>query len=296
LTTTFVATTFEIHYWCMTTAKSLFDALVGQMQGYRPEEARAIIFLLFEHFLRFRRTDVIADKPLPSTQPDWAALLERLNRHEPVQHLIGTTEFCGLGFQVSPAVLIPRPETEELVRRIVRDYAEVEKSLTVLDIGTGSGCIAVTLARFLPQATVAAWDVSDEAMDVAQLNARALQAEVLFEKRDILNVGEESRRFDVIVSNPPYVTWSEADQMEPNVLRYEPHLALFVEDNDPLLFYKAVADFGARYLNLGGTCYVEINERYGPETRQVFEARGYARVQVFKDIHGKDRFVQGLKD
>ncbi|MFD1144992.1 peptide chain release factor N(5)-glutamine methyltransferase [Larkinella insperata] len=281
----------------MLTAKSLFDSLVGQLQGYRPEEARAIAFLLLEHYLLLRRTDVVVGKPIPPTppQPDWDELIRRLNNQEPVQHLIGTTEFCGLEFQVSPAVLIPRPETEELIRLIVRDYAETTGQLNIIDLGTGSGCIAVTLARFLPQASVLAWDLSPEALEVAQLNAQTLLAEVEFEQRDILNVGEENRRFECVVSNPPYVTLSEAEQMDANVLRYEPHLALFVEDQDPLLFYKAVADFGQQHLNPGGGCYVEINERFGPQTQQVFEERGYHNVQIFKDIHGKERFVKAIK-
>ena len=281
----------------MITAKSLFDSLVGQLIGYRPEEARAIVFLLLEHYLLLRRTDVVAGKPIPTNppQPDWAELIRRLNSHEPVQHLIGTTEFCGLEFQVSPAVLIPRPETEELIRLIVRDYAETTGQLNLIDIGTGSGCIAVTLARFLPQASVVAWDLSPEALEVAKLNARTLLAEVEFEQRDILNVGEENRRFECVVSNPPYVTLSEAEHMETNVLRYEPHLALFVEDQDPLLFYKAVADFGQQHLNADGACFVEINERFGPQTQQVFEERGYRNVQIFKDIHGKERFVKAVK-
>ncbi|RRB04855.1 peptide chain release factor N(5)-glutamine methyltransferase [Larkinella rosea] len=281
----------------MLTAKSLFDSLVGQLKGYRPEEARAIVFLLLEHYLLLRRTDVVAGKPVPTNppQPDWDELIQRLNNHEPVQHLIGTTEFCGLEFQVSPAVLIPRPETEELIRLIVRDYAETTGQLNMIDIGTGSGCIAVTLARFLPQASVVAWDLSPEALEVAQLNAQTLLADVEFEQRDILNVGEENRLFECVVSNPPYVTLSEAEHMETNVLRYEPHLALFVEDQDPLLFYKAVADFGQQHLSIGGACFVEINERFGPQTQQVFEERNYHNVQIFKDIHGKERFVKAVK-
>ena len=281
----------------MITAKSLFDSLVGQLKGYRPEEARAIVFLLLEHYLLLRRTDVVAGKPIPSTppQPNWEELIERLNNHEPIQHLIGTTEFCGLEFQVSPAVLIPRPETEELIRLIVRDYAETTGQLNIIDLGTGSGCIAVTLARFLPQASVVAWDVSTEALAIAQQNARTLLAEVVFEQRDILNISDEKRRFECVVSNPPYVTLSEVEHMEANVLRYEPHLALFVEDKDPLLFYKAVADFGQQHLNAGGACYVEINERFGPQTQQVFEERNYRNVQIFKDIHGKERFVKAVK-
>lgn len=258
--------------------------------------------MLLEHYLRLRNVDVLVDRPIPDSQvqPDWDSIVERLNQNEPVQHIIGSTEFCGLTFRVSSSVLIPRPETEELVQLVTRDYAEPDEKPSILDIGTGSGCIAIVLARFLPHANVHAWDVSEEALNVARENARQLMADVHFAQQDMLNVSfplpDAPEQFDCIVSNPPYVTYSEADQMRPNVLRFEPHEALFVEDKDPLLFYKAIADFGRHHLKPQGRCYVEINEHFGAETKQVFEERGYTGVELLRDIHGKDRFVRAIRE
>lgn len=279
----------------MATAKPLYQQLTQQIKGYPPEEAREMAFMLLDHYFGLRKTDVLTDKPLPPnrTEPDWSQIVSRLNRQEPIQHVIGTTIFCGLEFEVSPDVLIPRPETEDLVRLIMHDFAERTDSVKILDIGTGSGCIAVTLARFIPQADVMGWDVSDKALAMARRNADQLNADVTFEKQDILNVTDtELRKFDCVVSNPPYVTRSEAAAMDRNVLDYEPGLALFVDDSDPLVFYKAVADFCTRHLTKDGACYVEINERFGEATRQVFEERGFRQIQVYKDIHGKDRSVR----
>lgn len=264
-------------------------------------------FMLLDHYFGLRKADVLGDKPLPPnrTEPDWFRILERLNRQEPIQHVIGTTIFCGLEFDVSPDVLIPRPETEDLVRLIMHDFADrngepgdgPERPVEVLDIGTGSGCLAVTLARFLPSASVMGWDVSEQALALARRNAENLGAtDVTFAIQDILAVPTEyAKTFDCIVSNPPYVTRSEAAQMNRNVLEYEPDLALFVDDADPLIFYKAVATFAADHLAPGGACYVEINERFGDDTRQVFSERGFSMVQVYKDIHGKDRSVRASK-
>jgi release factor glutamine methyltransferase len=280
----------------MATARPLYQQLSRNITAYPPEEAREMAFMLLDHYFGLRKTDVLGDKPLPPnrTEPDWFRILERLNRQEPIQHVIGTTIFCGLEFEVSPDVLIPRPETEDLVRLIMHDFAERERALDVLDIGTGSGCLAVTLARFLPSATVKGWDVSEQALETARRNADNLQApDVTFAIQDILNVSPEyGQQFDCIVSNPPYVTRSEAAQMDANVLHYEPDLALFVDDADPLIFYKAVANFAAHHLAPGGACYVEINERFGDDTRQVFAEHGFVTVQVYKDIHGKDRTVR----
>ena len=256
--------------------------------------------MLLEHYLRLRNVDVLVDRPIADSQvqPDWDEIVNRLNHNEPIQHIIGSTEFCGLTFQVSASVLIPRPETEELVQLVTRDYAEPEDKPSILDIGTGSGCIAIVLARFLPHATVHAWDVSDDALSVARENARQLMADVHFDRQDMLNVSfplpDAPQQFDCLVSNPPYVTYAEADHMRPNVLRFEPHEALFVEDSDPLLFYKAIADFGQHHLKSGGRCYVEINEHFGPETQRVFEERGYKNVEIVRDIHGKNRFVRAV--
>lgn len=284
----------------MTSARQLYQKLIQQIDAYPPKETQAIAFMLLEHYLRLRTVDVMVDRPIADTQtqPDWDGIVARLNSNEPIQHIIGSTEFCGLTFQVSASVLIPRPETEELVRLVTRDYAEPEDKPSILDIGTGSGCIAIVLARFLPHATVHAWDVSDQALTVARENARQLMADVHFDKQDMLEVEfpllDAPAKFDCLVSNPPYVTYAEADHMRPNVLRFEPHEALFVEDSDPLLFYKAIADFGQHHLKSGGRCYVEINEQYGPETQQVFTERGYENVEILKDIHGKNRFVRAV--
>jgi release factor glutamine methyltransferase len=285
----------------MASARQLYQHLTSRITVYPPKETQAIAFMLLEHYLRLRNVDVLVDRPIPETQvqPDWDAIIGRLNQNEPVQHIIGSTEFCGLTFRVSSSVLIPRPETEELVRLVTRDYSEPDEKTSILDIGTGSGCIAIVLARFLPHAAVHAWDVSEEALTVARENARQLMADVHFAKQDMLNVSfplpDAPEQFDCIVSNPPYVTYAEADHMQPNVLRFEPHEALFVEDTDPLLFYKAIADFGAHHLKPGGRCYVEINEHFGDETRKVFEERNYSGVEVLRDIHGKDRFVRAVR-
>ncbi len=284
----------------MTSARQLYLNIVSGIKVYPEKEAQAITFMLLEHYMRLRNIDVLVDRPIPETtaQPDWLSIISRLNNNEPVQHIIGSTEFCGLEFRVSSSVLIPRPETEELVRMVTRDYAEPDKNISILDIGTGSGCIAIVLARFLPHVSVHAWDVSDEALEVARENARQLIADVHFAKQDMLNVTfplpGNVMKFDCLVSNPPYVTYSEAEHMQPNVLRFEPHQALFVEDNDPLLFYKAIADFGKHHLKEGGKCYVEINEHFGAETKKVFEDRGYNQSEILRDIHGKDRFVRAI--
>jgi len=282
----------------MTSARQLFDYLTTRITNYPTKEKQAIVHILLNHFLRLSNVDVLVDRPIApdNLQPDWEKIIERLNRNEPVQHIIGSEEFCGLKFTVSSSVLIPRPETEELVRLITRDYTEEDEKVSILDIGTGSGCIAIVLARFLPHAEVYGWDVSENALQVAQDNAFRLMANVTFELKDILDpktsemLGE--KEFDCIVSNPPYVTYAEAEQMRPNVLRFEPHEALFVEDSSPLLFYQAIADFGRKHLKPGGRCYVEINEHFGPETVQVFTGNGYVNVDMLKDIHGKNRFIR----
>lgn len=279
----------------MVTAKPLYERLSKNITAYPPEEAREMAFMLLDHYFGLRKTDVLTDKPLPPnrTEPDWFKILERLNRQEPIQHVIGTTVFCGLEFEVSPDVLIPRPETEDLVRLIMHDFADRTDNVPILDIGAGSGCLAITLARFLPQSVVTGWDVSEKALTLARHNAKQLKADVQFDIQDILSIPADfNHQFDCVVSNPPYVTRSEAADMDPNVLNYEPDLALFVEDNDPLVFYKAVADFSTRHMTKDGACYVEINERFGEATQQVFAERGFSRIHVYKDIHGKDRSIR----
>ncbi|MFN8346482.1 MAG: peptide chain release factor N(5)-glutamine methyltransferase [Spirosomataceae bacterium] len=278
----------------MTSAKSLFDYIVRNVTAYSHKEARAIAFMLLEHYLRLRNVDVLVDKPIPvnDSQPDWDKIIERLNQSEPVQHIIGSTYFCNLEFKVSPSVLIPRPETEELVRLVVKDCYWDEDPVKIVDIGTGSGCIAIALDRFMSFAKVWGWDVSDDALGIAQENAQRLLSEVTFEKYDILKEDTFEGQFDCVVSNPPYVTHAEQNEMELNVLRFEPHLALFVEDNDPLLFYRAIADFCLKHLKKTGACYVEINEHFGAATKQLFIEKGFKKVDVIQDMYGKDRIVK----
>jgi release factor glutamine methyltransferase len=276
-------------------AKPLFNYLTANVTAYAPQEAKAIVFMLLEHYLRLRNVDVMVDKPLSpnSRQPDWDNIVARLNKSEPVQHIIGAAEFCGLTFKVSPSVLIPRPETEELVRLIVKDCSEPDQKIKIVDIGTGSGCIAIALDRFLPHARVKGWDVSEVALRVARENARELLSDAQFELFDILDASNKTdEKFDCVVSNPPYVTYAEANSMEPNVLRFEPHLALFVEDQDPLLFYRAIADFCRLNLKPEGACYVEINEHFGAATQSLFTEKGFSRVNIVQDMQGKDRMVK----
>ncbi|MCY7351845.1 MAG: peptide chain release factor N(5)-glutamine methyltransferase [Cytophagaceae bacterium] len=290
----------------MTSAHSLFRFLADElMAAYERTEAQAIAYRLLDFHLHLSRTDILLDKRLPAVQPDWQLLLKRLQAQEPVQYVLGETEFHGRPFRVTPATLIPRPETEELVNLVIQ---EVKKNSTfnsqprggpfsILDLGTGSGCIAVTLALELPQADVFAWDISPDALAVARQNAERLGARVQFEQQDILKLTPESgdSPYTVIVSNPPYVTRSETARMQPNVLDYEPHLALFVPNDDPLLFYRAIATLGRRCLAIGGLVFVEINRVLGAETASVFLEQGFSSAEVVKDLSGNNRFVRALR-
>lgn len=216
-------------------------------------------------------------------------ILQRLSRFEPLQYIEGRTLFLGREFWVAPGVLIPRPETEELVELMLK---ELPADARILDVGTGSGCIAISLAKELPDALVTAWDVSPEALSVARANARKLQADVRFVECDVLACQvDEVGLYDVIVSNPPYVTETEKADMEPNVLQWEPSLALFVPDDDPLRFYRRIAVLGRDMLADGGRLYFEINRAYGREMVEMLRTMGYVRVRVEKDLSQNDRFV-----
>jgi release factor glutamine methyltransferase len=274
----------------MAESKKVFDELVRQLLPlYDREEARSIVFILLAHKLRLTKTDILANKPIPpaTSLENLQADMDRLMQHEPIQYVIGETEFFGRRFLVSPSVLIPRPETEELVNWILHKYRRSPKPICLLDIGTGSGCIAVALAKELPQASVTAWDISTEALEVAADNASLHQADVLFERVDILDPATWSQapNFDCIVSNPPYVTHAEITQMRPNVTAYEPHLALFVEDASPL----------RNHLHTEGQCYVEVNEQYATAVRRLFEESGFADAEVYHDLFDKPRFVRASR-
>ena len=219
-------------------------------------------------------------------------IIFRLQKNEPIQYIRGVAEFCGRNFKVASGVLIPRPETAELVELIVEENSNARR---LLDIGTGSGCIAISLDKKLPDAEVEAWDISEEALAIARKNNDALEARVRFLQRDVLaDDWEKIPSFDVIVSNPPYVTLGEKAEMRPNVLKHEPHRALFVGDDDPLLFYRVIAERGRSLLAPGGALWFEINERFGDEVTALLGSLGYADVKLTADLFGKPRITEAV--
>lgn len=225
----------------------------------------------------------------------WPQALQRLQAGEPIQYILGSCEFYGRDFLVRAPVLIPRPETEELAEWIIKQ--ETFRRGSLLDAGTGSGCLAVTLAERLRQMRVEAWDILPEALALARENADKIGVKVDFHEVDMLHVpaSQLKKKYDLIVSNPPYVCRSEAAQMARHVLDYESHLALFVPDDDALVFYRALADLGRRVLTPGGAVYVEINAALGPETRDLFVASGYDPVELRRDISGRDRMIRAVR-
>ena len=221
--------------------------------------------------------------------------LERLLRHEPLQYVLGEASFYGRDFKVTPAVLIPRPETEELVQRIIKTYQH-QSQARFLDIGTGSGCIPITLAAELPTAQVWGLDISEQALAVARANAEALQQDVTWLHQDILQEmpALEVNSLDAVISNPPYVLEKEKALMRENVLAFEPHLALFVPNEDPLLFYWRIAQVAMELLKPGGRLFFEINEQYARQTTSMLQGLGYLEVQLFQDLRGKDRMTEAV--
>lgn len=294
----------------MQSSKKLYDNLLQQITVYENQEAKEIVFWLMEFYLGLKKIDILSNKNIEK-EIDWENIIERINSHEPIQYILGETEFYGRKFLVNESVLIPRPETEELVAFIVKNSQQaqidnLEQHSTfrnILDLGTGSGCIAISLAKELPNSQVFAYDISEKALETAEKNAKLNEANVVFEKVDILRIATnpkhsisnlEPQYFDIIVSNPPYVTKHEIERMQKNVLDFEPHLALFVEDTEPLIFYEAIADIASKKLNNNGLVAVEINEALGKETANVFIKKGFSEVQIIKDIHQKDRFVSAV--
>lgn len=223
-----------------------------------------------------------------------ANTLERLKEHEPIQYIQGYSDFCALRFKVTPATLIPRPETSELVEWIAADHHG--KTVNILDIGTGSGCIAVSLAHKLPQSKATAWDISPEALTIAAENSRSNGTEVTFELVDILSHEPTEAQFDIIVSNPPYIKENEKSAMQSNVLCWEPHTALFVPDSDPLIFYRTIAEKGLQMLATDGTLYFEINRAHGAETMEMLANIGYTNIELRKDFAGNDRMIKATKN
>ncbi|NBH89358.1 N5-glutamine methyltransferase family protein [Parabacteroides distasonis] len=300
---------------------------------YPPGETQALVRLIMERVCGLSTYQLLLgkDKELSDTEKfKIKEIVEGLRLYKPIQYLLGIADFYGMEFKVTPDVLIPRPETAELVERIITDYRS--QAPRILDIGTGSGCIAISLAKHLPRAEVAAVDISPEALTVAEENARLNQVSVSFLELDILSEGnpsfmqgklkfhvEETKvshkenksftymkpkshteettasfigNFNCIVSNPPYIMDKEKATMEANVLENEPHMALFVPDDDPLLFYRAIARFGQRHLMEGGHLYFEINALCGKETVAMLRQENYTEVELIQDLYGKDRIVK----
>ncbi len=224
---------------------------------------------------------------------EWEDILRRLQRYEPVQYIIGETDFYGLSFKVNKNVLIPRPETTELIEWIMQ--GKDLSSYTILDIGTGSGCIPIVLSKHFPFAEIHAWDISAEALEVAQENNLLNGTSVRFRQVDVLSGGEEeTEHYDLIVSNPPYVTQSEKKEMEPNVLEWEPEQALFVPDDNPLIFYRRIAQLGLQLLKPAGMLYFEINRTFGLQIKEMLSDLGYRNLELKKDISGNDRMVKAI--
>lgn len=293
---------------------------------YGSDEANALIMILLEHYFNIDKIKIALEPDLRLSESELLTLhfaVKELLKNKPVQYIIGETEFCGMRFFVNENVLIPRPETEELVNQLIscsvnqlavnphpsfrpdieRREMVAEKSpanISILDIGTGSGCIAISLAKLLKDSYVTAVDISEKALEVARKNAETNEVNVHFVHDDILNphvktYGRASQQFDIIVSNPPYVCESEKSDMRANVLDYEPSTALFVSDNDPLIFYRKILEFAQKALKPNGAVWFEINEKFGKEMKNLCLEKGFKNVEIIRDFRGKERIVRAQR-
>ena len=259
---------------------------------YDKDETENFFFLILEHLKGISRVALALNPDLEFSEDEIQKMnfyLNELKNQKPIQYLLGVTEFFGLRFDVNPNVLIPRPETEELVDWILSENKD-KKELKILDIGTGSGCIAISLAKNL-KAEVFAFDISEEALKTAQINSDNNHTFVHFIEFDILNDVWEGEKFDIIVSNPPYVRELEKHEIKPNVLENEPHLALFVSNENPLIFYEKITDFAKNHLSENGQLFFEINQYLGKETTEMLQQKGFADIVLKKDIYGNDRMI-----
>ncbi len=261
---------------------------------YETGEAQAIVRLLLEDAFGLTMADVLCggiDSMTSTQKANLDGMMRRLQNAEPIQYVLGQTEFCGRMFHVAQGVLIPRPETELLCQWIESNHQGLSGG-SLLDIGTGSGSIAVTLALALPHCSVTAWDISDQALDIARKNAKTLGADITFEHIDALNPPDDQRRWDIIVSNPPYVTLAERDVMHNNVLQYEPDEALFVPDDDPQLFYRAIALYAKKHLHEGGSLYFECSQYHVAQTAELLTSMGFQSIETINDQFGQPRHVR----
>ena len=276
--------------------QTAIDYIKYELKPFYPDsEIKSLIRLILEQVCKIKpyEISICKDKKISINERlEIERIITSLKEYKPIQYILGETEFFGLIFSVNQSVLIPRPETEELVELILKNHQG--KNLRILDIGTGSGCIAISLAKNRPSAIVYAIDISEDAISMAKENAVQNQVEIQFYRQDILeklpdNISGE--KFDIIVSNPPYVTPKEKFAIHDNVLKYEPHTALFVPQNNPLLFYERIADIGHSLLNKSGLLYFEINSLYGKEICQMLQTKAYSGIKLYQDISGKDRII-----
>jgi len=283
--------------------KELKELFQNELNGlYEVEEIDSFFYILIDFHLGLNRLKYALNPEQFFSKDRLEPILvglKKLNKNIPVQYIIGETEFFGLPFKVNSSVLIPRPETEELVQWILNDELTSKKDISILDIGTGSGCIAISLAKKLPNALVYALDVSKDALKVASQNSELNHVKVEFIEADILNSNSwnsnfKNLRFDIIVSNPPYVREEEKELMKANVLNNEPHLALFVDDHDPLKFYKAISHFAVDNLKGKGGLFFEINEYLGNSMGQLLKEYNFSDVELKQDIFKKDRMIKGI--
>ena len=264
-------------------------------KNYDSNEANALIMILLEHYFGIDRMKIAMDPELRLSESEMLTLhfaVKELLKNKPIQYVIGETEFCGMRFFVEEGVLIPRPETEEMVRHLAVGHWPL--AVKILDIGTGSGCIAISLAKLLKDSIVTAVDVSEKALEIAKKNADVNNVDVRFILDDILNSQNHElidNQYDIIVSNPPYVCESEKKEMRANVLDFEPSTALFVSDNDPLIFYRKILEFAQKTLKPDGKVWFEINEKFGKETKDLCLEKGFKNVEIIKDFRDKERIA-----
>ena len=285
----------------MMTLQQLKKTFSNELSGIYPsEESESFFTILGQKYLGVSRLEAALDPDKSISEAiskKFIKAIDRLKNFEPIQYIVGETEFYGSLFQVNEHTLIPRPETEELVDWVIDDHkSKTTKSTAILDVGTGSGCIAISLAKYLENSRVDALDISEEALKVAKLNAAACNSKVSFFRQDILSMKSLPKRYDLIISNPPYVRENEKVKMSPNVLRHEPDSALFVNDEDPLVFYRTIAKLGREALAIGGLLYFEINEYLSMDLVEMLRFEGYIDVIVKKDIFGKDRMIKCSKN
>ena len=277
----------------------LKSKFTSQLEGLYPtEEIDSFFYILCDFFLNYPRIQVslFAESVVSNAHLElFEASIKRLEKHEPIQYIIGETEFYGLPFGVNAATLIPRPETEELVAWVISDCNTKTSHFNILDIGTGSGCIAIAIAKHLPRANVSAIDISQKAIAIAAKNATFNNVKIDFQNKNILEATHLPNNYDVIISNPPYVREMEKAAMHFNVLNFEPNLALYVSDKDPLIFYRKIAELAIFSLNIGGWLYFEINEFMSDEMGSLLKRIGFSNIELRQDFRAVPRMIKCQK-